>query len=151
MVQSFVVDTSILIQGFVRERDTARVRTLLHSTIAPEPTATVYVPEFCVVECANILWKRVVLYNRPVAEAEQGLGNLLTFPLVVRLSAEFLPRALAIGITHQLAVYDSIYLAFAERFACPLITVDERQARAAQAVGVTLKPITDFPEFTGQK
>ncbi len=151
MVQSFIVDTSVLIQGFVRERDSARVRTLLRSTIEPEPTATIYVPEFCIVECANILWKRVVLYSRPVAEAEQGLGNLLTFPLVVRLSAEFLPRALAIGITHQLAIYDSVYLAFAERLDCPLITDDERQARGDHAVGVTLKPITDFPEFTEQK
>jgi len=148
VVQPFVVDTSILIQGFVREADTARVRTLLQQTIIPEPTVAIYVPEFCVLECANILWKRVVLYKKPVVEAEQALGNLLAFPLLVRTSTEFLRRAFAIGIAHQLAIYDSIYLAFAERFACPLITVDERQARAAQAIGVTLKPITDFPEFT---
>jgi predicted nucleic acid-binding protein len=151
VVQPFVIDTSILIQGFVREPNTAHVRSLLQETIIPEPTVALYVPEFCVLECANILWKRVVLYKKPIVETEQALGNLLAFPLVVRTSAEYLRRAFGIGVAHQLAIYDAIYLAFAERFACPLITADERQARAAQAVGVTLKPITDFPEFTEQQ
>jgi predicted nucleic acid-binding protein len=106
------------------------------------------VPEFCILECANILWKRVVFNNKPVAETYQALANLLAFPLAVHSSPELLSRALALGIDCQLAVYDSIYLALAERLACPLLTADERQAKAAESVGVALKPISDFAEFT---
>jgi predicted nucleic acid-binding protein len=61
---------------------------------------------------------------------------------------ELLPRALEIGLNNQLAVYDSVHIALAEKLGLPLITVDAKQATAATASGVVLKPITDFPEFT---
>jgi predicted nucleic acid-binding protein len=147
VVQPYVVDASVLIQGYIREVDTAHVRTLLRDAMTPEPTVTLHVPEFCILECANILWKRVVFQNKPVAETEQALANLLAFPMAVHSSPELLSRALTLGIGHQLAIYDSIYLALAEHLACPLITADERQAKVAEAIGVTLKPIADFAEF----
>jgi predicted nucleic acid-binding protein len=55
-----------------------------------------------------------------------------------------LTRWLQIGLAHQLALYDSVYLALAEKLRYPLITVDERQAKAAAALGLILKSITDF-------
>lgn len=55
-----------------------------------------------------------------------------------------LPRALEIGLKHQLAVYDSVYIALAEQLGYSLITDDGKQAAAATAEGITLKPITDF-------
>jgi predicted nucleic acid-binding protein len=55
-----------------------------------------------------------------------------------------LTRGLQIGLAHQLALYDSVYLALAEKLRYPLITVDERQAKAAAALGLILKSITDF-------
>lgn len=42
------------------------------------------------------------------------------------------------------AIYDSIYIALAEKLNYPLITVDQRQAKASQSEGVTLKDIADF-------
>ena len=54
MVQQYVVDASVLIQAFVRDKDTPRVRTLLHSAFQQEPTI-LHVPEFCLLECANVL------------------------------------------------------------------------------------------------
>jgi len=47
-------------------------------------------------------------------------------------------------LKHQLAIYDSIYIALAEKLNYPLITVDQKQAKASQAEGVTLKNIADF-------
>jgi len=55
-----------------------------------------------------------------------------------------MPRALEIGLKHQLAIYDSIYIALAEKLNYPLITVDQKQAKASQAEGITLKNIADF-------
>lgn len=54
------------------------------------------------------------------------------------------PRALALGMTHHLPLYDSLYIALAERLACELITVDARQSQTAAASGIALKPVTDF-------
>ena len=48
------------------------------------------------------------------------------------------------GLRYELAIYDSIYIAMAERLNCELITIDRRQANAARSMGVKLKPIGDF-------
>jgi predicted nucleic acid-binding protein len=47
-------------------------------------------------------------------------------------------------LTHQLAIYDSAYVALAKRSGYSLITIDLPQQRAAAAESVILKPITDF-------
>lgn len=57
---------------------------------------------------------------------------------------QLLPRALQIGLSSQLALYDSLYIAMALNLGCPLVTLDDRQAKGAIASGVSLKPITDF-------
>jgi predicted nucleic acid-binding protein len=40
--------------------------------------------------------------------------------------------------THRLSVYDAAYLELADRLAAPLATLDDRLARAAQAMRVTI-------------
>jgi predicted nucleic acid-binding protein len=151
VVQPFVVDTSILIQGYIEDVHTPQAQSLLYSALGAEPTPTLYVPEFCVLECTNILWKRALFHNKPTEEVTQTLLNLLAFPLVVHLLVDLLPRSLAGGIAHRLTICDAIRIALAEQLACPLITDDERQTNAALAVGLALKPITDFPAYTEQK
>jgi predicted nucleic acid-binding protein len=47
-------------------------------------------------------------------------------------------------VQHNLAIYDSVYIALAERLGFPLITADAKQAAAAAGVGATLKPTADF-------
>ncbi len=80
----------------------------------------------------------------PQSEAEVLVGALLNLPFTIAPVEEVLKRALQIGLAHPLAVYDSVYIALAEKYTYPLITADAKQAAAAQAVGVTIKPITDF-------
>lgn len=149
MSDRYVVDTSVLIQGFVRDTQTARVRTLLSGALATVNPTVLHVPEFCLVECANVLWKRVRFFGARADHIKGVLNNLAAFPLTVHTSAELLSRALEIGLVEELAVYDTVHITLAETLICPLITVDEKQAKAAATVGVTLKPITDFPEYVG--
>ena len=147
MIEQYVVDTSVLIQGFIDDADSARVDTLLLLTSHPDPIF-LHIPEFCVVECANVLWKQVRFHGTTAAEADMLLLDLITLPLTVHTAGEILPRALNIALAHQLVVYDAVHIALAEKLGYPLITVDSKQATTAAAVGVTLKPITDFPEYT---
>jgi predicted nucleic acid-binding protein len=53
-------------------------------------------------------------------------------------------RLIQDGLIHNLAVYDSVYIALAEHMSRPLITVDARQERAAIATGIVVKSLTDF-------
>lgn len=149
MVQNFVVDTSVLIQAFIRDQDTARARTLLKGVFDPVNTTVLHVPEFGLLECANILWKQVQFHGVPLDAMQRALNALLATPLMVQPVITLLPRALVLGVTHRLAVYDSLYIALAESLHYPLITVDQRQGSTAAAAGITLKPLTDFPPYTG--
>lgn len=81
-----------------------------------------------------------------MAETEASLlvTALVELEVTVMPTLGLLTRALQLGLKHQLAIYDSVYIALAEQLNYPLITDDGRQAEAAAAEGVTLKLITDF-------
>lgn len=149
MVQNYVVDTSVLIQAYIRDQDTARARTLLHGMFDPDNPTVIHVLEFSLLECANILWKRVQFHGTPLDAMQRALNALLATPLTVQPAVTLLPRALALGVSHNLAVYDALYIALAESLRYPLITVDQRQAQAAIAAGANLKQLSDFPPFQG--
>ncbi len=105
---------------------------------------SLYVPEFCRLECINVLWKHVRFQGVPRAQAVQAVQDLLALPLTIASIDSVYTCALEVGLNHELAVYDSIYIALAEKQGCPLITADGPQQRVATTVGIILKPITDF-------
>lgn len=141
MVERYVVDTSAVMQRFIVEVNTPQVRRLF-AEMAQE--VTLVVPEFCLLECTNVLWKQVRFQGMPQQTAEYLLKDLLALSLQVMSVGQLMPRALQIGLTNQLAIYDSLFIVLAERLDCALITVDQKQAAAAHSVQITLKPITDF-------
>ncbi len=146
MNEDIVLDASVLIQAYVREPDTARVQTLLQGLEAPQ-SSRLHVPVFCLLECTNVLWKHIRFHNMPVTYAKTAIGQMTSLPLIVHPATDLLSRALTVGLEHELAIYDALYIALAEQLACPLVTADERQADTADATGVVLKPLADFPEF----
>lgn len=141
MTAIYVVDTSVVMQYLLTEIYTSHAIVLVHQL---QQGAELCIPEFCLMECANVLWKQVRFQGMSQTEAEQLLVELLALPFEIVPVSKLLPRALQIGLLHQLAVYDSFYIALAESLNCPLITVDRRQAQAATASNVVIKPIADF-------
>lgn len=142
MTTRYVVDTSVVVQNLVTDIHTPAAESLFAQ--ASDGTVELWVPEFCLLECANVLWKAARFRGLPSEQAAQLLIDLVAFPLYVAPISELLPRALALSLAHDLAVYDCIFIAMAERLACPLITVDERQSQVAAAGGVQLKTISEF-------
>lgn len=138
---SYVVDASIVADFLVPGRFTANVEALI---TAVDTGTRLIVPEFCLVECANVLWKRVSRKEITPADAERLAQDLRMLPLTLVSVKTLLTRALQIGVAHKLAVYDCVYIALAEQYGYPLITADAKQEAAAQTIGVTLKPITEF-------
>ena len=140
-MSNYIVDASVVVQYLITDTYTANARALF---LGLTQNDKIHVPEFCLLECANVLWKQVRFNNVTLADAKTLLQDLQMLPIYIEPAPLLLQRALEIGIQHQLAVYDSAYIALAERLSYPFITVDIRQEQAARAVGVTLKPITDF-------
>ena len=138
---NYIVDASVVIQRLIRDIHTTHVRALFDGL---DDLTQIHVPEFCLLECTNVLWKEVRFRGMPSTVAKSLIGDLKALSLNVVDVAVVLERALEIGLQHQLAVYDSAYIALAERLSYPFITVDNRQEQAAHALGVILKSITDF-------
>lgn len=146
-MEQYVLDTSILVQSAIEDSESLRVANLL-SRLEGDFSISLHVPEFCLVEYANVLWKQVRFHGTNVEEAKQALRNLLVLPLNIHAAADLTPRALEIAVQHGLAIYDCVHIALAEKLKISLVTTDVKQAAVALTIGITLKPITDFPEFT---
>ena len=137
----YVMDASVLIQYFIVQTYTPQAKALIERLAEGDQ---LYVPEFCLLECTNFLWKEVRFRGIPQWQAERMVSEMLALPLQMQPVYNLLPQALQIGLAHQLAVYDSLYIALALSLNCPLVTVDDRQLQAAIAQGSAIDPITDF-------
>lgn len=137
----YVVDASVVIQRLIRDNYSENVQALFRKLMGSDE---LIVPEFCVLECTNVLWKQVRFHQMPQSKAELLVTDLVALPLKIVPASGLMLRGLQIGLAYQLAVYDSIYIALAEQLQLPLISVDIRQTEAALKEKVTIKPITDF-------
>jgi predicted nucleic acid-binding protein len=137
----YVVDASVVIQYAIAQTYTLEARGLIARMYQEDQ---LFIPEFCLLECVNVLWKEVRFRGLPQTQAEQIVDELLALSFRIMPTVNLLPRALQIGLSCQLAMYDSLYIALAISLDSPLVTVDDRQENAAIACGIILKPITDF-------
>ncbi len=138
---AYVVDASVVIQYAIVQEQTPEARSLVARMYEVDK---LHIPEFCLLECTNVVWKQVRFYGLPPTNAEEIIQELLRLPFQVESVSHLLSNALQIGLAHQLAVYDSLYIALAEHLSLPLVTVDDRQSVAATEIGVVVKPISDF-------
>lgn len=137
----YVIDASIVVQRLIRDTYTEHVKVLFRQLLTGN---RLIIPEFCLLECTNVIWKQVRFQGMPQDQADNLVHDLNALPLTIMPVTGLLARGLHIGLIHELAVYDSVYIALAERLRIPLITADERQEKAANAMGVTIKALTDF-------
>ncbi len=137
----YIIDTSVLCQYFITQTYTAEAIILIQSVFQDNE---LFVPEFALAECVNVFWKYVRFQGLAENTAKEFVQELMNLPLQVNLISDLLSNSLEIGLSQSLAIYDSVYIAMALDSSYPLITVDVKQANAATANGVTLKPIIDF-------
>lgn len=140
-MSDYVVDASVIIEYLIETTYTANAEALIDHLA---DTDRLIVPEFCLLECTNVLWKQVRFQGMAEAQSQELPTDLRSLRLSRVEVKEDLDTALKIGVKHKLAVYDSAYIALALRLGYPIITIDQPQSRAASAEGVSLKSIMDF-------
>jgi predicted nucleic acid-binding protein len=137
----YVVDASVVAEFLMGGPYSANVVAFLGGAFSGDIFA---VPDLCLNECTNVIWKAVRFRAMPIEQAEQALRDLKALPLKRTTTKSVLTPALSIGLRHELAIYDSIYIALAARSSSPLVSLDQKQIRTATAEDVIVKPITDF-------
>jgi predicted nucleic acid-binding protein len=137
----YIVDATVVAEFVISGPYTHNTRAFFRGAL----TGTVFtVPELCLNECTNVIWKAVRFRGMPQGQATQALQNLKKLPLKRAPTKAVLDAALDIALKHQLAVYDSLYIALALRSRNPFVTLDGKQERAARAEGVFVVPISQF-------
>lgn len=138
---TYIVDATIVMNYLIKDQYTNNAKAFFDQVTTQD---RLFVPEFCLMECANVLWKQIRFHGLSQGDAENLLKDLYQLPLKTINVKRVLPVALQIGIRHTLAIYDSIYIALALQLHAPLLTVDQKQSFAAGQENVTLLPITQF-------
>jgi len=138
---SFVIDASVAIKWFVREKGHEEARRLL------EKPETLHAPDLLVPELTNVAWKKAM-------RGEIGRDHAVAIARVIRSgalmlysSALFHERALELAFALDHPVYDCIYLACAEALGGTFITADLAFVEAAKRAGLTaqLQPLSSVP------
>lgn len=133
-----VIDASVAVKWVVEEPGTAQALSLLRR-------GRLFAPDLLLVECANVLWKKVRRKEMSGQEA------LVATRLLQRADLELCPmRALLDSVT-ELALaldhpaYDCAYLALAESLSCDLVTADRRLSAMALPGGYRSKVVALTP------
>jgi predicted nucleic acid-binding protein len=137
----YVVDTTIVMTYLTASHYTPNASAFFDQVTA---TDQLFAPEFCLAECTNVFWKEVRFGNMPFESAQSALTDLHKMPLTTVLIKPILDQALDVGLRRQLSVYDSLFIVLAQKYQCPLLTLDEKQTTAALAEHIRVIPITNF-------
>jgi predicted nucleic acid-binding protein len=143
VISRAVVDSSVAVKWVVEEKDSDNARSVSHATLEA--------PDLLLIECANILWKKVTLADLNSREAGECWQLLLQAPVQFTSSPELLDTALRISLDLRHPVYDCVYLALALQLGIPLITADRRlvsAVRRKKSLGIHLVALSDTRAIT---
>ena len=143
MISHAVVDSSVAIKWVVEEEESDNARSVSQATLEA--------PDLLLIECANILWKKVTLSDLSLREAGDCWRVLLEAPIQFSLSTDLLDTALRISLDLKHPVYDCVFLALALRLDIPFITADRRlvaAVRRRKRLGINVVALSDTRAVT---
>ena len=121
-MERVVIDASVAVKWVLDEPGSPQARALAGARLEA--------PDLLLVECANILWKKVQLGDLRQAEAMARMDLLNQAPVTWASSPDLLGNALRLALHLRHPVYDCLYLALALELAIPLVTADRRFVQA---------------------
>jgi len=124
-----VIDSSALVKYVGKEENWEKVEEHLKEGCITLDLATK--------ETANALVKKA-LKNEVTPETAKEIINYL--PKIVRITPqkEHFSKAFEIAIKHKLTIYDALFIALSVNTNMPLLTSDEKQAKASKEHGVAV-------------
>ncbi len=130
-----VADSSALISLFLKEPSWREVKNYLDFVVTIELSKK---------EIYNAVWKAYVLRRRLTKEQVKEILEIVKeyFECCVFLEEQdsLLDKALELAITYRITVYDSLFIVLSILKGLPLVTLDEKQRRVAEALGVKVLP-----------
>jgi predicted nucleic acid-binding protein len=121
-VRQAVIDASVAAKWVVEEDHSVKAALLLALDAR-------HAPDHWLAEAANVLWSKVFHGDLTAVDAKERIDILVRAPVAGVPIAELMPRAFAISVACTVTIYDSLYVALAEKRDIPLVTADRRLIR----------------------
>ncbi|MBU9211625.1 type II toxin-antitoxin system VapC family toxin [Burkholderia multivorans] len=131
----WVVDTSAIVRLFIPdgpfhpEIEAAMNRAMHGSDV-------VLAPDLMLAESANVLLRKQRRGELSSGEVVEIIEAIASLPVRIEPHAPLLVAAFSLADTHDLTVYDALYLALAERHGARLMTCDDQLDRVAKTMGL---------------
>ncbi|MEM1645313.1 MAG: type II toxin-antitoxin system VapC family toxin [Ignisphaera sp.] len=128
-----VIDSSSLAKYLLREINWSKVENIL--TLGP------YSVDHLVKEVSNAIWRHYSKFKRIDRDVALKLFEVLSMFVkekVITLEPQdrYLVRAFEITLEYSTPIYDTLYIAQAEKLRAKLLTSDKIQANVAQKIGI---------------
>ena len=132
-----VIDTSALCKFLLKEEGWREVVPYL------QPESNTHAVEMLLTETANVIWKNVRVYeNLSRVDGEKLLSALELLVdkgvITIEENRKYLRRAFELSVEHNIAIYDSLFIAQAQKLNATLVTCDEKQGKVAEKMGITV-------------
>jgi predicted nucleic acid-binding protein len=118
-VREVVIDASVAAKWVIEEDYSAEALRLLQCDAR-------YAPDHWQAEAANVVWSKVFMGDLNATDAQERLTVLLRAPVIGAPIADLMPRAFQISVANTVTIYDSLYVALAEKRNIPMVTADRR-------------------------
>src|SRR6266700_2315155 len=99
----YIVDASVIAEYIATGPYTANTQVLFRGALRGDQFSA---PELYLAECVNVIWKMVRFRGMPSSQAIQALRDLKALPIKRAPIKAVLDSALAVGLRHDLAIYD---------------------------------------------
>ncbi|MGL6337915.1 MAG: type II toxin-antitoxin system VapC family toxin [Waterburya sp.] len=137
-----VVDASVAIKQYIPDPLSEKAKQLFEQLNYSD--TEFFIPDLFYVELANIIWKYVRAGLYAAEDVSADLAALRALPLQVVSCAELIEEATKIGIAHSITVYDSCYVALAQKVSAPLLTLDQKLVNALSSSAYNVQSFTTF-------
>lgn len=138
-----VIDASVAFKWVVPEADTDKA--LLVRDDFRNSLAELLAPDIFPIELGHGLTRAERQGRIAVSEAGLLLADVLTTLPLLHPSLPLLLRACEISSQMRVGIYDSLYVALAEREGCEFLTADDRLAKRLAAHFVFIVSLTSLP------
>ena len=132
----FVLDCSVAISWCLVDEN----NDYANAVLALMPNAEAFVPEIFTLEIANTLLVSERRNRMTLAQTKSAINLIQSLPISIdsQTSIKALDATLTLGREQGLASYDAAYLELAIRLGLPLVTLDEKLAKAIASCSVVL-------------
>ena len=133
----YVLDASVAAKWFTRHDESDLHKAVALRALHQSGRCALVIPEFSLLEILN-----AVRFSErsEEADASRALGFLERLRLdIVPLDWELLRKSTAIAWAYQVALYDAVYVALAERLGFPLLTADEVMVKKMKGHSIVLR------------